>query len=108
MSLATLTFLYIYFDFMSGKPQTVSYESAVSVLDRMKDWATWITGLQTAAIAAIGWQAHTEKRNFDLSDQQKWLGFGAISGYACASKHVDIILLALCPTMVAGWRNSSG
>lgn len=35
-------------------PQSVMRSDAKEALDRMKDWATWLTGIQTGAIAAIG------------------------------------------------------
>lgn len=36
------------------QPDFVTYESAKEALDRIAGWTTWLTGLQTAAIASIG------------------------------------------------------
>ncbi len=36
------------------QPHRVTRSDAKEALDRMKDWATWLSGLQTGAIAAIG------------------------------------------------------
>lgn len=38
-----------------GNSHPTRFEQAVGALDRVKDWATWMTGLQTAAIAVVGY-----------------------------------------------------
>ncbi len=35
-------------------PIPVTYDNAAQALDRMASWTTWLTGLQTAAIATVG------------------------------------------------------
>ncbi len=59
IGLSGFTLLYIFLDsaflkLMKIKSQKVTYDSAKTTLDRLSSWTTWITGLQTAGMAAIG------------------------------------------------------
>lgn len=55
-------------------PLPVTYDNAVQALDRMASWTTWLTGLQTAAIAAVGLLF----KDRELSDYDKYYGFGTL------------------------------
>lgn len=52
------------------KPAAIAYNNANAALDRMKDWAMWLTGLQTAALAAMGLIAKGEKSGISLHSEQ--------------------------------------
>lgn len=59
IALLGFTVCYIYLDsfflrLMKIKKQKVTYDSAKTTLDRLSNWTTWLTGLQTAGMAAIG------------------------------------------------------
>jgi len=47
------------------KKDSVSFESAKIAIDRLATWTTWLTGLQTASIAAMGFlvKEHTSTGN---------------------------------------------
>lgn len=76
--LLLFTFGYILLDNMRGKfAQEVTFDNGKLALDRLKDWATWITGLQTAAMAVMGLLAKGNT-GILLTDNQKWSGFWAL------------------------------
>lgn len=59
ISIVMLTVLYLGLDKLFLKifkvqPARVTYDSAKTTLDRLSSWTTWITGLQTGAMAAMG------------------------------------------------------
>lgn len=63
--------LYLVFDkwvliLFKIKRDSVSFENAKIVLDRLASWTTWLTGLQTGSIAAIGFLFKENKGNPDL------------------------------------------
>ena len=56
---AIFSFAYLIFDkwilrLFKIKTDSVSYDSAKEAIGRLGTWTTWLTGLQTAAIAAMG------------------------------------------------------
>jgi hypothetical protein len=44
---------YLWLDTMKPSPEPASFESAKTAIERIGDWANWLTGLQTAAMAAM-------------------------------------------------------
>ena len=56
------------------KPIPVTYKNAIHALDRISSWTTWLTGLQTAAIASIA--LFYEDRT--LTKSETILGFGTL------------------------------
>ena len=59
LSLFGFTVLYIFLDsafikLLHIKKKKVTYDSAKATLDRLASWTMWLTGLQTAGMAAIG------------------------------------------------------
>lgn len=68
---ALFSVLYLYFHkpfykALKAKVHPVTYENAHASLDRMEKWATWLTGLQTGAMAAIGFLRKGEALQPDL------------------------------------------
>jgi hypothetical protein len=61
------------------KKDKVSFESANLALDRIEKWTTWITGLQTAGLAAMGFllKDNSNKKNLILPGFYALLFFGA-------------------------------
>lgn len=57
--------------------QPVSYESAKEALDRIKDWAVWMTGLQTAAIGVVAYFVFGKEDVHDVNCFQRGLAFAA-------------------------------
>ncbi len=64
--------LYLVFDkwvirFFKIKTDSVSYESSKIAIDRLATWTTWLTGLQTASIASMGFLFNDNKGNLELT-----------------------------------------
>ncbi|HYG19365.1 MAG TPA: hypothetical protein VD816_10555 [Ohtaekwangia sp.] len=52
-----------FYKLFKAQPDNVSYESARDALDRISSWTIWITGIQTAAMGAMGFLAQEENIN---------------------------------------------
>jgi len=62
----TFSYLFLgryFFKIVELKNDSVTYESAKEALNRIATWTTWLTGLQTASIAAMGFlfKSHTNQ-----------------------------------------------
>jgi hypothetical protein len=61
-----------------GKPHATGIENANKALDRVKDWTTWMAGLQTAALATIAALCKKDKGPISLSPMQQNPAFFAL------------------------------
>lgn len=60
---------------MLRKPEVIAttYEQGRIALDRIKDWAAWMTGIQTAALAALGFWLDRREVWLPESWQSAWV-----------------------------------
>jgi hypothetical protein len=61
-----------------GGPRPAHTEHAIKALDRVKDWTTWLAGLQTAALAAMAALCRRDKGALYLSPSQQNPAFFAL------------------------------
>ena len=68
------------------EPHATSYDDAKAALDRMKDWAVWLVGIQTGAMGLIGYAFKSELtgslKNWHISFAILSVAFLAVSTFS--------------------------
>ena len=71
ITLIIISIVYLLIKYPSFEKISVSKDNAEKALDRINSWATWLTGLQTAALASIVFIIKESEKSFCIDQSLK-------------------------------------